>query len=135
MFNKILLFFDKLEDHIRDFLSRFPLVYGIVGGISIVAFWRAVWMIFDNIEIFNGISGGVISLIFSTLIMLATGLFVSFFVGDTIILSGLKHQKKLHEKNNKELKDEDDKINSAFERLNAIEKNIAEIKDKINSLK
>jgi hypothetical protein len=36
-------FFDKFEDHIRTHLSRYPIVYTIIGGIAIVLFWRGVW--------------------------------------------------------------------------------------------
>lgn len=132
---KIIKFFDKLEDRIRETLSRFPVVYSIVGGVSIVVFWRGIWVIFDSIEIFNGISGGIITLILSTVVMLGTGLFVSFFVGDRIILSGLKHEKKLEEKAIEEIEKESNKINLALSKIDSIESHLAEIKEKISLLK
>ena len=135
MFHKIVRFFDKLEDRIRETLSRFPVIYSIIGGVAIVVFWRGVWVIFDNIEIFNGISGGIITLVLSTVVMLGTGLFVSFFVGDRIILSGLKHEKKLEEKAIEEIEKENDKINLALSKINSIESHLAEIKEKIGLLK
>ena len=87
---RLIKFFDRLEDKIRQNLSRVPVIYNIVGGIAIVGFWRGVWMVFDTIPIFNGQYGPIINIVFSTVIMLGTGFFVSFFVGDRIILSGLK---------------------------------------------
>jgi len=67
--------------------------------------------------------------------MLGTGLFVSFFVGDRIILSGLKHEKKLEEKAIEEIEKENDKINLALSKINSIESHLAEIKEKIGLLK
>ena len=40
-------FFDKLEDTVRERLSRIPIFYGIVGGVSIVLFWRGLWYTAD----------------------------------------------------------------------------------------
>ena len=53
------------------------------------------------------------SLIVSTIVLLLTGLFTSFFVGDTILISGLKKEKKLIEKT----EDEVDREGSVLKRL------------------
>ena len=42
--------------------------------------------------------------------MLLIGLFVSFFIGDTILISGLKQEKKLTEKTEKEVAEEEVQI-------------------------
>ena len=94
--NKTLKFFDKLEDKIRKHLSKFPIVYALVGAVGIVLFWRGVWLIADSIPF---LSNPYISLFVSIIILLAIGLFVSFFIGDSILLSGLRGEKKLIEKN------------------------------------
>jgi hypothetical protein len=88
---KILNFFDKLEDEIRAALSRRPIIYAFAGGIAIVLFWRGVWMVADTIPFLTG----PVSILVSVTILLAMGLFVSFFIGDNIIISGLKNEKKL----------------------------------------
>jgi len=129
--HKIIKFFDRLEDHVREKLSEYPLIYGLIGGIAIVVFWRAIWEIFDNIEIFNGISGGLLTLGISMVVLLGTGLFVSFFVGDRIIISGLKHEKRLEEKALEEIEKEFDIITHLKTKLDNIEKNLIEINDKI----
>ena len=129
MFRKIFHFFDKLEDHTREALSRFPVAYGIIGGVSIVVFWRGIWVIFDNIEIFNGLYGGLLTVAISTIILLLTGLFVSFFIGDRIILSGLKHEKKLEEKEVEELEAEFDIVKHLKTRLDNMEKTLEEMRD------
>ena len=91
-------FFDKLEDHIRAWLSRRPILYAFVAGVAIVLFWRGIWHLADELEAKGGFLGFLfsseMSAIGSVIVLLATGLFVSFFVGDVIIISGLKRQKK-----------------------------------------
>ena len=86
-------FFDKLEDHVRAWLSRHQILYAIIGGICIVLFWRGVWLLADSFSI-----SGSTSFIISVAILLVTGLFVSSFVGEVIILSGLKKESKISEK-------------------------------------
>jgi hypothetical protein len=100
---KTLKFFDKLEDSIRGALSKYPLLYAFIGGVGIVLFWRSVWLIADSISFF---SDPYFSLIVSVLILLSTGLFVSFFIGDSILLSGIKGEKKMIEKTEVEIKKE-----------------------------
>jgi hypothetical protein len=107
---KILTFFDKFEDRVREKLSRRPILYTFIGGVSVVLFWRGVWHTADIFEKKGGILGiifsGPGSIIVSALMLLATGLFVSFFVGDVILMSGLKREKKLIEKAESEIKGE-----------------------------
>ncbi len=95
-------FFDKLEDLIREHLSRRPITYSIIGGVGVVLFWRAVWETADMLMRLNSVLAFVfyppIQLLISTILLLITGLMVSVFIGDRIILSGLRHEKKLEEK-------------------------------------
>lgn len=128
---RIIRFFDKLEDHIRGALSHFPVAYSIIGGVAIVVFWRGIWEVFDAMPIFNGFYGGLLSVIISAVVLLATGLFVSFFVGDRIILSGLKNEKKIEEKEIEEIEKEFDIVEHSEKRLDNIEKTLIEIEKKI----
>ncbi|MFZ2969591.1 MAG: hypothetical protein WA063_00430 [Minisyncoccia bacterium] len=117
---RIFGFFDKLEDNIRAILSRRPIVYAFVGGAAIVLFWRGVWMVADSIPFLTG----PVSILVSVAILLATGLFVSFFIGDNIIVSGLKKEKKLNEKIASEVKTELDILNDIQKRLDNIEREL-----------
>ncbi len=99
----ILKFFDKFEDVSRTKLSKFPIFYAIVGGFGIVLFWRAVWIIADRTPL---ISNPYVSLFLSVSVLLATGLFTAFFIGDSILISGIKGEKKLIEKTEVEIKKE-----------------------------
>ncbi len=56
----------------------------------------------DYYESFGGIPGILFSsggsIVIGVVVLLSTGLFVSVFVGDSIIMSGLKHDKKIIER-------------------------------------
>lgn len=127
--NKIFYFFDGLEDRIRNTLSRYPFVYAFIGGTAIVLFWRGVWMFADTIPFLTG----PVSIFISVAILLVTGLFVSFFIGDTIIISGLKKEKRLDEKVASEVKTELDILTDIQKRLGEIEREISR-KSKVESL-
>ncbi|MEK7635993.1 MAG: hypothetical protein AAB405_02800 [Patescibacteria group bacterium] len=120
----IVKFFDRLEDKVRASLSRRPIVYTFIGAVAIVLFWRGVWMTADMFEFMNG----PVSILLSVALLLLTGLFVSFFIGDRLLISGLKQEKKIAEKTELEIRTETDLINEIKIRLEKIEKNVDEIK-------
>lgn len=126
---KILYFFDKLEDNIRAALSRHSIIYAFIGGTAIVLFWRGVWMVADTIPFLTG----PVSMLVSIAMLLAIGLFVSFFIGDTILISGLKKEKRLDEKVASEVKTELEILNDIQKRLNDIEKELKTLKEKWNN--
>lgn len=113
-------FFDLLEDKVRGRLSHFPILYAFCGGIGIVLFWRGVWHSADYIMLLLrnniGISStdlsteiwwdGPLSFLIGTILLLISGLFVSNFIGNEIIMSGLRGEKKLSEKTETEVRTE-----------------------------
>jgi hypothetical protein len=129
---KILRYFDKLEDRVRAKLSHFTIVYAFLGGVAIVIFWRGVWNTCDILASKGGIWGFVFyepfTIFWSTVLLLISGLFVSFFVGDRIILSGLKKEKKIEEKTEEELRREGNELRNLSEKIEILVKDIAEIK-------
>lgn len=120
----IVNYFDKLEDRIRIRLSRSPILYAIIGGIGIVLFWKGVWEFAELFPILHGIG----SIILGTLILLMTGLLVSFFIGDSIIISGFKREKKLVEKTETELIEDQVKMDKIASELRHIEHDIEDLK-------
>lgn len=116
-------FFDKLEDKVRGRLSHSPIMYGFLGGFGIVLFWRGTWHIADDF----GLSS-LASLIIGTTILLMTGLFSASFIGDQIIISGLKHEKRLAELTEEEVETERDILVKVQAELREIKKDIEEIK-------
>ena len=122
MTNKIINFFDKLEDKVRSKLSHYPIIYALIGGVGIVLFWRGVWYIADDMSL-----GSWASIIISIILLLMTGLFVSFFIGHYIIFSGLKQEKKIEEK-------EEDEIRAELDLQWAQMKVLLEIKERIKNI-
>ena len=122
-YKKIFNFFDKLEDKIRIKLTHFPLIYSLIGSIAIVSIWRGIWEVSDN----WGIPGWV-SAVGGILLAMITGLFVSFFIGENIIISGLNKEKRIDEMTEREIREED----SAIENM---QKDIKEIKELLSKKK
>lgn len=143
MWQKINKFFDKLEDGIRGRLSRKPIIYGFLGGIGVVLFWRGVWHTadyFSELLYYSTFSGpgrvytieapwwdGPLSLLVGSILLLITGLFVSSFIGNEIIISGLRGERKITEKTEEEIKEETDKIEKIMRSIYEISKKIEEI--------
>jgi hypothetical protein len=141
---KILRFFDKLEDKVRVRLSHRSIFYALVGGSLVVLFWRGVWHTADilmekgaEMYVYDGSNFGKFmyyffyepnTIIWTVLLLLLTGLFVSTMIGDRIILSGLKHEKKIDEKTEEEIREEEQQIVLLNKKVSEISKDIEEIK-------
>lgn len=120
MIKEAVRFFDKLEDKIRISLSHRPILYAFIGGIGIVLFWKGVWETASLFPFLHGIG----SVILGVVILLLTGLLVSFFIGDSIILSGFKREKKLVEKTEMEVRAEQKMEERILEHLETLEKKL-----------
>lgn len=130
MFMKIVKFFDKLEDKIRGRLSRHPILYGLIGGVGVVLFWRGVWHTADTIPI---IQIGPISLLVGSLILLMSGVFVSAFVGNRLIMTGLKGDKKLEEMQVEEIETEEMQIQKLQKTVEKVENELKDIEKEIEA--
>jgi hypothetical protein len=151
-------FFDRVEDRIRGFLSHHPVLYALVAGVGLVLFWRGVWHMTDAISqyVINWESGcattdlvfllkvcsfedpafyfdGLISLVLGSLILLASGVFISELLGKEIIISGLRGEAKITEKTEVEVRTETGaigdirhEIRTILRRLQSIEKKLDE---------
>lgn len=124
MIHRIVKFFDKFEDKVRGTLSHFPILYAFIGGIGVVLFWKGVW---ETAEMFPSLYG-IGSIALSLIILLATGLFVFYFIGDNIIITGLRSQKKIVEKTEKEINAEENETEKIKMKITKIERDIEEIK-------
>lgn len=120
--NKIINFFDKLEDKIRRRLSAWPLTYALIAGIAVVLFWRGVWETSDIVGLHP-----VASLALGTLILLLSGVFVSTFIGNKIIISGIRGEKKIEEKTINEIKEEEEALGKIYRKLEKIDKEVSGI--------
>lgn len=123
----MLKFFDKLEDKVRGFLSHKPLLYALIGGASHVLFWRGVWHLADDYGM-----GSLASLLIGAGALMVTGLIVASFIGDQIIISGIRHEKKVTEKTEAEVAQEAGTISAVHKELHAITDRLAAIEKKLD---
>lgn len=123
IYKKIHRYFDKLEDKVRGRLSKSPLIYSFIGAVATVSIWRGVWEVSDALDIPSWISlvGGIA-------LAMITGLFVSFFIGDNIVISGLQQEKRIDEKTREEIVKEENE-------LEEVRKDLKEIKELLLSRK
>ncbi len=124
----IVKFFDKLEDKIRGRLSHYPILYAFIGGTGIVLFWRGVWHTADNFNL-----GDITSLVLGSVILLLTGVFVSDFIGNKLIISGLIGEKKISEKEENEIQAEESQLRNLQNTLNKVEKKIEHLEEEIEN--
>ncbi len=125
MINRILSFFDRLEDFVRIELSHSPIIYALVGAVGIILLWKGVWEVAQLIPGLYGLG----SIVMGVIILLVSGLLVSFFIGDSIIISGFKKEKKLVEKSELDiLKAEHMQTKEIVAKLDHLEKDIHDLK-------
>ena len=121
---KVIQFFDKLEDKVRRKLSHYPILYAFIGGIGIVLFWRGVWHTADDLGI-----GSMASLVLAVVILLLSGVFVSAFIGNRLIISGLIGEKKITEKEVAEIETEEAQLKNLQGTLNRVEKQLSHLEE------
>ncbi|MEK7662200.1 MAG: hypothetical protein AAB355_01710 [Patescibacteria group bacterium] len=124
MVHKLIHLFDRFEDRVRNVLSHYPIIYALVSGVGIVLFWRGVWHTADMFPFMTG----PVSLIISLVILLSAGLFVSFFVGENIIIAGIRRQKKLVEKAETEIETEKEELDDIREEIRLMREDVRELK-------
>ena len=121
-------FFDKLEDKTRAKLSRTPLMYALIGGVGIILFWRGVWHLADDVNL-----SAELSTIIGAFILLITGVFVSTFIGNRLLISGLYGEKKLAEKTQEEIETEEAQIKKLQSTMERVEKEVTKIEEEIEN--
>lgn len=147
MFKKITLYFDRLEDRIRKGLSHIPIFYAFVGGAGVVLFWRGIWHTMDFImEHYLAVPSaneslsislsvwwdGPLSILIGFVLLLLTGIFTSSFIGNEIIISGLKGEKKVVEKTEKELQSETEAMDNIQNEIKIISNRLEKIEQKMS---
>lgn len=126
MVKKIINFFDKLEDGVRNRLSHAPILYALIGAVGIILMWKGV----EETAALFPLLYGPASFVLGAIILLMSGLLVSFFIGDSIIISGFKKEKKLVEKSEMDiLKAEHTQTKEIITKLDHLEKDIEGLKN------
>jgi hypothetical protein len=143
---KIRDFSTKYEEKIRIYLSHRPKLYALVVGIGIVIFWRGVWHTADFMYTFiatfhsnltiDSISNtwwdGPLSFALGIVILFAAGAFTSSFIGNELILSGLKGEKRLTKKTETEVKGEEEFIVDIKEELEKMTEKVGELEREVH---
>ncbi len=129
LWKSFLKFFDKLEYKVRGKLSHYPILYAFVGGTGIILFWRGVWHIADDLNLQSGAS-----LVIGLCILLMTGVFVSEFIGNRLIISGLVGEKKLARKEESEIETEETQLKNLQTTLNKIETKLDHMNQEVEGL-
>jgi len=139
---------DRLEDRVRGRLSHYPIIYAFIGGAGVIIFWRGVWLTVDYLmeSLFtarnlamDSESGlllwwdGPLSILIGAALLLATGLFVASFIGNEIIISGLKNEKKLGEKTEEEIKLEVSESNKLKHEVMAVNDRLKDIENMLKN--
>lgn len=110
----------KLERKIRSRLSHYPKLYALIVGTGIILFWRGVWHTADSLHTYiqhyqlaSSIDfsmtpwwDGPLSMVVGIVILSCTGAFVSSFIGNELILSGLRGERRLTEQAEEDLQNE-----------------------------
>jgi len=107
-------------------LSRYPILYAFIGGVGITLFWRGVWHGADELNL-----SSEASLVIGAVILVATGLFVSEFIGNRLIISGLIGEEKLTERAEGELETEETQLKGLQNTLSRLEKKLEHIDTEI----
>jgi hypothetical protein len=73
-----------------------------------------------------------ITILISSILLLSTGLVVSSFIGTNIIISGIKNEKKLEEKEAEEIETEEYILHTLKTEVKKIREDLEVIKSKVN---
>ena len=142
-------FLMRIEEAIKVYLSHRPRLYALIVGIGIVLFWRGVWHTTDLVHTYLNIFqnnltidsvmypwwDGLLSLVVGIVILHFTGAFTSSFIGNELILSGLRGEKRLTEKTEGEVKIEEEVILDIKKELGVMTEKIAELENEVHKKK
>ena len=126
MRKRILKFIDVIVNFTKEKLGRFPISYAFIVGIGVVLFWRGVWHTADSLSL-----SGFVSLVLGFLILLFTGVFISEFIGNKLIISGLLGEKRIEKKEEGEIETEEVQLRNLQNTLNRVESKLGKLEDEV----
>lgn len=149
--------FDRFENGMRSWLSRRPILYGLIGGIGVVLFWRGVWHGADILSEYfvnwrsncpttdivflldkcstMGLAfpmDSILSILIGSVLLLVSGLFVSTFLGNEIAISGLRGERRLTEKTEVEVRTETGAIGDIRHEMRMVLRRLESIEKKMD---
>ncbi|MBP6904586.1 MAG: hypothetical protein KBB91_00830 [Candidatus Pacebacteria bacterium] len=130
----------KLLTRLHIFLSHHSWLYALIAGVGIVLFWRGVWHTTDLVHLYMSNSqavmdhawwDGPLSFLTGCLILYITRAFVSSFIGNELILSGLRTEKKLTRQTDTDLKVEVTAIADIKDEIATIAHKLEDLDDQV----
>ncbi len=128
VYKKVLNFLGRMEDDVRFNFSSHPVPYSLVAAVFIVLFWKGIE---DTASMFPVLTGPFL-IFLSVPVLLLTGVFVSFFITDRVILSGLKKEQKVVQETEVEVKQEDLLLKRVAEKIEEIDREVHQIQGQLN---
>ncbi len=132
---RIKKYFQNFEFKKRSFLAKHKVFYALLAGTGVVLYWRGIWHFADILEskesIFEIILHPLGSIIIGVLILLFAGILVQQFVGNDIIISGIKKEKIDIEKTEKELLKEEEEIKEEHKLIKEIDAHLHKIEKEL----
>ncbi|MEI6042710.1 MAG: hypothetical protein WCQ00_04065 [bacterium] len=126
---KFFRLFGRTEDFTIGYLAKHPFWYSFFGGVAVVLFWRGVWetadMLATRTDALRWFFYGPNQVIVSTVALILMGLMVSIFVGDRIIISGLRHEKKVEDRTEEIVSEEIITLKHIRDEIRALKSEIA----------
>ncbi|MFA6258065.1 MAG: hypothetical protein WC671_03635 [Candidatus Paceibacterota bacterium] len=129
MVKRFLDFCEKTENRIRAMLSRYPIIYALIGSLGVVLFWRGIWHTADDMDMSSSAS-----LLAGILILLVTGLLVYEFIGNRLIISGLIGEEKIVKKEEGEIKKEEKEIETEEIQLKNLQSTLSRLEKKLDHI-
>lgn len=143
---RIRVFLERTEEKSRIYLSHRPRLYALIVGIGIVLFWRGVWHSTDLVHTYLNIFqnnltidsfaspwwDGPLSFIVGIVVLHFTGAFTSSFIGNELILSGLRGEKRLSQKTESEVKTEEQFVIDIKEELEKMTEKVGQLEREVH---
>jgi hypothetical protein len=135
--------------HIRSWLSHHPILYAFIGGTGVIIFWRGVWLTVDFLMTLisshtaaatsmNASQSvwwdGPLSVVLGMIILLFTSAFVSSLIGNEIIISGLRAEKKISATEAKDMHTETMNLEEIRQTLTGVTAKLAELEQEIEEI-
>ena len=138
-------FLRTFEAKLRGMLGRHRILYAFVAGVGIVLFWRGVWYLADFFSIFvlsfNGQTvtidwaagiDGLISVLFSSFLLISTGLFVSELMSGSILMTDIKKEEKVVEKTEQTVVEESAELPSLEKEIQHIAAEVQDLEKRVH---
>lgn len=127
------------------FLSHHSFLYALIVGIAIVLFWRGVWHTVDLLHLYishyhatasidfsaHPWWDGPLSFVVGCVVLYISRAFVSSFIGNELILSGLRTEKTLTKQTDTDLKIEVSAISDIKEEIDTITRKLGDLESQI----